>query len=1513
MSDRFPLTVQGGLHLGIHRNSDIVQPLVWGKICAYRLSNNYTYIPPPPISTEDFLTLPEDQKKLYGQSGMGYGPLNKSAPQSSDLMASILNRLGIVSSNDFFLVEHRVLIEGTSRENNEKFLVFYTLYMHLEPCGTVLESNKNWIPLNTANYVAPFYLGPQFRLLGNAYRTMPFITINKKINTTTNRELDASLIFPQGLMITIEKLIFLNGTWKYQVLLPPELRNGREGQARLGEDERIILETARVNLGSSPEELDATLKADADLYQVRNGAGPFKIASHPKYTVKMSRATLLTPLVRNNSYWYSIKGLGNKSIPVPAQKSATGYINVAHLAGWAQRKRGQLVFSIEIQTQLLPQANNQIMIFRLAKSFQGPPAVYQHDASTFIEPNDQTIAIERATSLSRHIMDATRDTSGIHSFFKTTASERILVQASTLLRNGDKVRLDLDPMPGTPALPATLLIPIAKDRSTTVLDTYVKVRFSIQDIDEYLVPFEHVVFSPFVAAIGESSQVGTIRRTIIPLFDSSNDTRHMVDFLDAEKDNKLYFESTHHTSLLAKTLTAGAIMPIDLFSNDGTHRGRRFMGHPGNTTLETRLVMRDIPGYGQLSVDGKIHYSTRPTTSIPVTESSIIGLPGTSGRDRTTHIELFMNKTQDLFGRLNSTARYIPFKDCKGVKTIQFPTARTLQLRPATRLTYAQIASAIYQHDSSNVAVMISHAWAELDLLQANQQRTPQMKESLSSVSFISKKDEKPTEDDESYGVASPLPSGLIPITIPDIGNRACNVSPASILLASITELHGGTSGTITLPKGTTCYVGTRKETCTLRLNNSLVFATEKIEQDGVVAWKLTLQKATIYSYVFTTVAEKQTYRITSSKSAFLGSFNLNTKGSSQEVVSTYLTNPIVVAHIDSKSWPYSGNHVDENKAVGVVIHFQDAPQQLVLWALDGDLKKDFQFTAAGQTTVKAKVAIETYTRLFTSNPLNQNITSLEPTGEEQKNLHLTESKINDDNDAVYYQLKGPGDTVRYISAETRTHALESLIETSRYRFLITLNEQERKGTILDTHPWIDCTHSSITALAENTFEVKGETSPVHIPCYDKPPQMVIASSGQAPLPLDEVLCESACTPSITFYDEAGKRFVKNGAAYAQFDQFSNDYRIFDQHFLRLLAKDLSSNLLLRSDLIEKIIDAYQKSAQAANRPDHLSGKTKPADWMASNSSKLAFCGYEFPSQWMDQEGDRLPAYGNRSAHQELIKLCAIWSGSTSNPSLPEPIRNGNELIFFHPEHFITHLQAADLLTSNPYAGEILWSRADSESNPNRQGEAKQITVVSNPGFAPVVNYQSDYVHNGIYYAPVTGLFDQDYQKLDYYFTSHDAFWHKGVDFGAGAGSSILSFIHGTVIGSGWFRDGYGQVMLIGDNSQDLIYMLAHLQEVLLADGAPVVPGTLVALVGGSGYDPQQTKVEDKKSQTRWKPHLHLEVLRSPRRERNIFRNHPDDNSFITWATGDNSFSPHSIRRDPFNNEMGPPQGDIKK
>jgi len=181
-----------------------------------------------------------------------------------------------------------------------------------------------------------------------------------------------------------------------------------------------------------------------------------------------------------------------------------------------------------------------------------------------------------------------------------------------------------------------------------------------------------------------------------------------------------------------------------------------------------------------------------------------------------------------------------------------------------------------------------------------------------------------------------------------------------------------------------------------------------------------------------------------------------------------------------------------------------------------------------------------------------------------------------------------------------------------------------------------------------------------------------------------------------------------------------------------------------------------------------------------------------------------------------------------------------------HPDYFWNYAKNNLIHEFNPYFGKHMTI------------EDIEFDCKNNPGFAPIydprrgsnnVNKDEFKDSYGNSYAMVTAHFNRIM-----YNDKH----HEGIDFRGSVGVEIRSFIFGHVINAGWTRGGYGQVLIVANERDEGIYMLAHLSGFAkgIQRGSKIEPHDVVAYVGQSGNGEKDYWVPERIPGAG--PHLHV-------------------------------------------------------
>lgn len=77
---------------------------------------------------------------------------------------------------------------------------------------------------------------------------------------------------------------------------------------------------------------------------------------------------------------------------------------------------------------------------------------------------------------------------------------------------------------------------------------------------------------------------------------------------------------------------------------------------------------------------------------------------------------------------------------------------------------------------------------------------------------------------------------------------------------------------------------------------------------------------------------------------------------------------------------------------------------------------------------------------------------------------------------------------------------------------------------------------------------------------------------------------------------------------------------------------------------------------------------------------------------------------------------------------------------------------------------------------------------------------------------------------------------HRGLDIATGANDNLYSMCNGTVIRSGWSDGGYGNMLIIKDNTTGMGFLYAHMRDLpVVSVGDQVTIGQFVGIEGTTG------------------------------------------------------------------------------
>lgn len=232
------------------------------------------------------------------------------------------------------------------------------------------------------------------------------------------------------------------------------------------------------------------------------------------------------------------------------------------------------------------------------------------------------------------------------------------------------------------------------------------------------------------------------------------------------------------------------------------------------------------------------------------------------------------------------------------------------------------------------------------------------------------------------------------------------------------------------------------------------------------------------------------------------------------------------------------------------------------------------------------------------------------------------------------------------------------------------------------------------------------------------------------------------------------------------------------------------------------------------------------------------------------------------NALKEQAKIRDVWTDGLCK------IFKKNNFYFVHPIYFLNHLDRAGLFEFNPYEN-------NTDNLPTVIGIKTYCRGKDNPGFAPISTTETNYEHNGVYYATISGHFNDDY----------GSYYHEGTDFTGPVGTPIHSFILGTVVmmkNQGTAH--YGLSVLIRkdetENGKNIYYLLGHLSEYApqLKVNSHIYPGMVVGKVGNTGNcRTNGHPVTDQERADGKGSHLHLSLYKTELNSNSLYSKDEDN------------------------------------
>lgn len=134
-----------------------------------------------------------------------------------------------------------------------------------------------------------------------------------------------------------------------------------------------------------------------------------------------------------------------------------------------------------------------------------------------------------------------------------------------------------------------------------------------------------------------------------------------------------------------------------------------------------------------------------------------------------------------------------------------------------------------------------------------------------------------------------------------------------------------------------------------------------------------------------------------------------------------------------------------------------------------------------------------------------------------------------------------------------------------------------------------------------------------------------------------------------------------------------------------------------------------------------------------------------------------------------------------------------------------------------------------------------------------------------IYPVMGTPVFTQGFGENPHIYKRFSLNGHNGIDFSLPIGSGVFAVDMGTIITVGYERDGFGRYVRISHFWGETLY--GHLEEILVKSEDTILPHTLIAYSGNTGFSTG--------------PHLHFGVKPYPVNRKNGYNGYIDPMPFF--------------------------------
>jgi hypothetical protein len=220
-------------------------------------------------------------------------------------------------------------------------------------------------------------------------------------------------------------------------------------------------------------------------------------------------------------------------------------------------------------------------------------------------------------------------------------------------------------------------------------------------------------------------------------------------------------------------------------------------------------------------------------------------------------------------------------------------------------------------------------------------------------------------------------------------------------------------------------------------------------------------------------------------------------------------------------------------------------------------------------------------------------------------------------------------------------------------------------------------------ALDGNTLLLEKDTE---ICTYTQPPEIVVeAEQTDQRTPAALFITQEDIRPLRCVFDAANTAYwtgYTKGTAEWKTEEslyirltndFPHDHGKWQNYFTKLDSGELADyqNAEKKHIFLQELLKRKKLEIEEGREEESL------RDFLDRNEKFIRTCSFEHPSEWSAKRTHETgPPY--REQYTQLCMKLALWDANGQNPHLPGDIQDGEKLLYFHPEVFLSHLRILD-------------------------------------------------------------------------------------------------------------------------------------------------------------------------------------------------------------------------------------------